>query len=676
MKLSRRILALVLAQLLLTSALPFSAAASSEEAPAAEEDWTSEAFTTVDETECMTEAAMDSAAEASTEETQSPIISEEDAAEPPVTEAAEDTIPSETTSETEAAPAMDPGVETAADPSGSCGDSLTWTYTASSGRLRISGTGDMTNYGYHGTPWQEYSTAIKTVVIDSGVTGISTYAFSDCTALTSVSIPESVTRIGKNAFYDCTALTAITLPSQLTSIEPAVFYNCTALTKVVIPEGITSIGSYAFEKCTGLTSISIPSSVTSIGNSAFSNCTSLSGITLPSGLTTLGGGAFYGCTALATVALPSGLAVIQDHVFYGCTGLKEIVIPQGVTGIGYYAFGDCSYLDKISFAGSAPVIDDSAFYCVVATAYYPANDSSWTESILQSYGGDIEWRPISTEALAAPAKPYKIQNVISGIRVYWKSTSGASKYGVWRSSTGSSGSYSLIATTTATNYLDTSAQSGKTYHYKLTAIDHFGTHSSASPVVGYTFVSTPDFTLRVNRAVGIGLGWNKIEGATGYAVYRKTDTSLAGWVRVATITDPNTVTWNDTSVKNSNGTVYKYTVRALCGDNRNILSGCYGNGKTMVRLTSLAMSSAVKTGTNSIKCTWNTNSAATGYELRFIADDGIIQTYTIGNYRTGTKTVSLLRTGHQYQIQVRSYAKVTNVGSFYSAWSTPKYITL
>ena len=41
--------------------------------------------------------------------------------------------------------------------------------------------------------------------------------------------------------------------------------------------------------------------------------------------------------------------------------------------------------------GNAPQIGEEVFFGVTATAYYPANDSSWTEEIRQSYGGKITW---------------------------------------------------------------------------------------------------------------------------------------------------------------------------------------------------------------------------------------------------------------------------------------------
>lgn len=138
---------------------------------------------------------------------------------------------------------------------GSCGDSATWTFDDSTGLLRISGTGAMTDYTGNSNPtWYNHKSNIRQVIIDSGITTIGSMSFYECTALTSVTIPNSVTEIGTNAF-ESTALTSVVIPDSVTIINGQAFSRCTALTSVVIGRAVTEIGFYAFDRCTALSSI-------------------------------------------------------------------------------------------------------------------------------------------------------------------------------------------------------------------------------------------------------------------------------------------------------------------------------------------------------------------------------------------------------------------------------------
>lgn len=270
-------------------------------------------------------------------------------------------------------------------------------------------------------------------------------------------------------------------------------------------------------------------------------------------------------------------------------------------------------------------------------------------------------------------------NTIKGIQVKWKEMKGVDTYRIWYKTEDESHWWNSGSTSKCTYFHD-NAKSGVKYNFKIEGYVENDKKQmeliNYSEEFSFTYTATPDFTLRVNRAVGIGLGWNRIPGATGYAIYRKSYYENDPWVRVATIKDGSTTTWNDTSVKSKNGEVYKYTIRALAGSKRDIMSGCLINGHTMTRLTSRSLTSATKMGSNSIKCKWTTTVQATGYEVRFMVGDSVYKTYTLGSFDIGAKTFAGLKAGKTYKIQVRAYRKIPNVGSFYSAWSTPKYVKL
>ncbi len=109
--------------------------------------------------------------------------------------------------------------------SGTCGDNVAWKLY-DDGVLYIYGEGTVAD-GFGG-----YSSQIKEVYIEDGVTSIGYEAFWYCTSLKSITIPDSVTSIGDYAFYGCTALESITIPESVISIGEYAFDSCNALTDV------------------------------------------------------------------------------------------------------------------------------------------------------------------------------------------------------------------------------------------------------------------------------------------------------------------------------------------------------------------------------------------------------------------------------------------------------------
>ena len=317
-----------------------------------------------------------------------------------------------------------------------CGDDLTWSLDEN-GTLTISGTGDMWDWtmdesAWPSTPWQATVSRITRIRIEPGVTGIGNAAFYGCQNATDISIADTVKRIGSEAFSCCSGLLSLTIPEGVTSIGDSAFCNCFSLESVTIPASVTSIGEIAFAGCSSLMSIdvasdnagyssadgvlfnkdmsailmypggksgdySIPESVTEIGEGAFARCGNLTNVAIPSGVNEIGDTAFYMCRSLTSVTIPSGVTSIGTATFVWCSSLRSITIPAAVNYIGNAAFDHCG-LQEICFRGAAPVFasDESdgrqyQFGGVTATAYYPAGDPSWTESLRQDYCGSITW---------------------------------------------------------------------------------------------------------------------------------------------------------------------------------------------------------------------------------------------------------------------------------------------
>ena len=159
---------------------------------------------------------------------------------------------------------------------GACGSNANY-ILYNSGKLDISGTGQMYDYSSDSMPWKNFISRITSVVIEDGVTSIGSYAFSGCSNLTSVTIPNSVTSIGSYAFYGCTSLPVTD------NIRYAGPYLVAAVDKsqnsYTIKEGTRFIGDKAFENCSGLKSVTIPHTVKSIGEEVFIGCTNLTSVT-------------------------------------------------------------------------------------------------------------------------------------------------------------------------------------------------------------------------------------------------------------------------------------------------------------------------------------------------------------------------------------------------------------
>ena len=122
-----------------------------------------------------------------------------------------------------------------AQTSGNCGASgnnVAWSLNLIDSVLTISGIGAMEDWNF--APWSSNRLAIKTVVINSGVTNIGNNAFANCENLQSVTIPESVTTIGVNAFYRCFKLKSITIPQSVISLGLFALNSCNALTDIYV----------------------------------------------------------------------------------------------------------------------------------------------------------------------------------------------------------------------------------------------------------------------------------------------------------------------------------------------------------------------------------------------------------------------------------------------------------
>ncbi len=295
---------------------------------------------------------------------------------------------------------------------GATGSNVTWTLSDENGdetleTLTISGTGEMEDYNDPSKlPWCDYLTAIKTVIINDGVSNIGMIAFGTCINLTSVSIPASVIAIYPAAFYGCSSLTSVSIPASVVSIGFQAFQGCSSLESITIPASVKEIQYGAFMDCSNLASVSIEDGVEAIQIYAFSGCSCLASFNIPAsvknisadafsgtkwytdhadgllykdnwllgykgdvsgelsienGTKGIAAEAFSGCTGLTSVSVPASVTSISTQAFYGCSGLTSVSIGDGVMSIEAGAFYGCSSLASFSIPASVTEIGQNAF---------------------------------------------------------------------------------------------------------------------------------------------------------------------------------------------------------------------------------------------------------------------------------------------------------------------------
>ena len=158
-------------------------------------------------------------------------------------------------------------------------------------------------------------------------------------------------------------------------------------------------------------------------------------------------------------------------------------------------------------------------------------------------------RPVvKPDYLISTGKPY----------IKWSAVSGASKYYVYRSGS-KDGTYTLLGTTTATNYTDNKANAGYTYYYKVKAVSKVssGANSYYSVVIGATcHCARPSVKITTSNG-SPRLTWNAVAGANKYEVYRATSKN-GSYTKMFTTSN---LSYTNTSAKA--GTTYYYKVKAV-----------------------------------------------------------------------------------------------------------------
>lgn len=200
--------------------------------------------------------------------------------------------------------------------------------------------------------------------------------------------------------------------------------------------------------------------------------------------------------------------------------------------------------------------------------------------------------------------------VADGIKVSWKSVSGADSYRVYRKS--GSSNWAKLKDTSGTSYTDTSVKDGTAYTYTVRCLNSSGKECSPyNGTVSATWTSkvldAPIVKSATANSSGVKVVWGEVETATKYRLYRKVGSG--SWTKVA---DVSGTSYTDKDVKA--GKTYTYTVRCLNSSGKE----CSGYNSTQsVTYTKYATPKLVSAtaGSNGIVVKWNAVSGAPKYQV-------------------------------------------------------------
>ena len=415
--------------------------------------------------------------------------------------------------------------------------------------------------------------------------------FFSSTALHNISIPNSVRSIGDCAFSGCNGLTRVTLGSSLKGIGGQAFKECSSLSSIVIPEGVTAIEYSTFEDCSNLMEITIPRTVTSIGRWAFDGCYGLSKVTftgtraqwnaidvkeyndplLSANITFAGSG-----PAAPTVTAGTDSQGRPTLKWKAVTGAAKYEVYRSYSENGPYT--KYSTVTGTTYTNTAYLENGTTYYYRVRALNSSGVAGAYSSVVYVTYKQTLS-APTVTGGNDAQGRP----------TLKWNAVSGAAKYEVYRARS-RSGEYIKYSTVTGTSYTNTSyIEDGNTYYYKVRALDASGTAGAWSSIVSVTYRAASTGTLPAPTVTGGNdaqgrptLTWKAVTGAAKYEVYRARSRS-GEYIKYSTVTGTS---YTNTSYI-EDGNTYYYKVRALGSD------GSYGPYSSVASVTYRATSSAV-----------------------------------------------------------------------------------
>ncbi|MBR2028344.1 MAG: C40 family peptidase [Oscillospiraceae bacterium] len=248
------------------------------------------------------------------------------------------------------------------------------------------------------------------------------------------------------------------------------------------------------------------------------------------------------------------------------------------------------------------------------------------------------------------------------ITINWNKVKGAEKYQIYRSSTGETGSFRLLKTTTATSHTNTNAVAGTKYYYKIKAVHSNTSANSALSAYKYRTcdLARPEISLLNDEKTGkIKISWNRVNGAAKYEIYCSDDGSANSYkfLKVTTATSHQ-------HINGVAGQKYYYKVKAL-HTNRDANSAMSNHRYRTCDLSAPQIKVSVDPQSKNITISWGEVKDAADYVIER-AENGSSAFKKIASTKDFAYTDNTAFAGQKYLYRVRALHTESAADSAYS----------
>ncbi len=215
-------------------------------------------------------------------------------------------------------------------------------------------------------------------------------------------------------------------------------------------------------------------------------------------------------------------------------------------------------------------------------------------------------------SLAVPKlNPVKI-NTNGSFTLSWNSVSNADKYKIYIKQT--DGSYKLMKTTSATSFTTAVAAIGRTYSYKIKAVNSkYNISSAFSNIESAKYdnkLSSPNMSpVVINSDCSFKLSWSAVSGANKYEIYLLGSNGKYNLMKTTTAA-------SFTTAVATYGREYAYKVRAI--DSKNNVYSEFSNvitGVNKKKMSTPTLKSIIVNDNGTFTLSWNAVTGADKYEI-------------------------------------------------------------